>query len=239
LDDATGKFKTIAKRGVTDSTFVVDSKANALIQTYSYQLISYDSICHDSAISDTHETIHLSCSQSTNAPNIVELSWNTYKGVTPEVYNIYIYNAETVVDIVHLANNGNPFFSYSYNNHQTGYTYRIGFDLKNPVYTGRLKSDSGPFSQSLSNMAESELTDNALVPDNFAVKVYPSPTNSRLSIKSDSEITQVEIYNLLGQVVLKTNKTDTPIDVSGLTVGIYEMVIHSHEQVSKARFVKE
>ena len=87
-------------------------------------------------------------------------------------------------------------------------------------------------------MAESELTDNAIVPDNL-VKIYPSPTNSQLSISSDNEITQVEIYNLLGQVVLKTNKTDTPIDVSGLTVGIYEMVIHSHEQVSKARFIKE
>ena len=142
LDDATGKFKTIAKRGIADSTFVVDSKANALIQTYSYQLISYDSICHDSAISTTHETIHLSCSQSTNASNIVELSWNTYKGLIPEVYNIYTYNAGTVVDTIHLANNGNPFFSYSYNKHQTGYTYRIGFDLKNPVYTGTLKSDS-------------------------------------------------------------------------------------------------
>jgi len=66
-----------------------------------------------------------------------------------------------------------------------------------------------------------------------------TPTKNRLSISTNKELTQLEIYNLLGQVVLTTNKIGNQIDVSGLTVGIYEIVIHSNGLVTKVRFMKE
>ena len=158
LDDVTGTFKTIATRGVKDSTLVIDIQANAMIQSYSYRLITYDSLCHDSSISQVHETIHLSCSQSTNTSSEVQLSWNTYKGLTPKVFKVYAINNDIAVDSFTLGNNGNPTFQRTYMNHKPGNSYRIGFDLNSPVYIGTLKTDSIllGYKQILSNVAVSQ-----------------------------------------------------------------------------------
>jgi hypothetical protein len=220
LEDVSGKFKTIATRGIADSSFVVDKKSNVLIQTYSYQLISYDSICHDSAISDTHETIHLSCSQGTNSPSTVELGWNTYMGLKPLKYEIYVYNGDSVIDSFPYANNGNSTFLRSYEKHKAGNTYRIVFDLASPVYTGTLKSDSGPFSQSLSNMAESQLTDTKIDGES-TIQLYPNPASERFSL-SLKESAHIALYSLTGQLLLNEHVFgNEQISLHAIKAGMY------------------
>jgi len=239
LDDASGKFKTIATRGIADSSFVVDKKSNVLIQTYSYQLISYDSICHDSAISDTHETIHLSCSQGTNSPNTVELGWNTYKGLNPLKYEIYVYNADSLVDSFPYANNGNNNFSRSYEKHKAGYTYRIGFDLASPIYTGTLKSDSGPFSQSLSNMAESQLTDTK-IDEESTIQLYPNPASESFSL-SLKESAHISLYSLTGQLLLNEHIFGNErISLHAIKAGMYIAKIETaHTVITKILVVEK
>jgi len=230
LDDATGKYKTIAKHGIADSTFFADNKANGLIQTYSYRLISYDSICYDSAISKVHETIHLSCSQNPTSLNVVELGWNTYKGLTPAVYKVYVNNGGSVVDSFTLANNGNSTFSRSYAKHKQGYTYRIGFDLDNKVYTGTLKSDSGPFSQSLSNLAESELTESEALTES-TISIYPNPANTCFWLTS-KENTTVSLYSMTGQLLLTKNVlVNESISTIAFPAGIYFIKIQTGDSV--------
>jgi len=53
---------------------------------------------------------------------------------------------------------------------------------------------------------------------NFSV--YPTPTENILNIKSKTEISKIEIYSKLGQLILK-NETENNIDISNLTNGLY------------------
>jgi hypothetical protein len=50
--------------------------------------------------------------------------------------------------------------------------------------------------------------------------VYPSPTSGILKINSETTITQIEIYNLLGQLV-KFNTNQNIIDISSVDQGVY------------------
>jgi hypothetical protein len=50
--------------------------------------------------------------------------------------------------------------------------------------------------------------------------VYPSPTTGILTIQSNTTITQIELYNQLGQLVLSNSNKNT-IDISSVSLGIY------------------
>jgi len=50
--------------------------------------------------------------------------------------------------------------------------------------------------------------------------VYPSPTTGMLTIESQTPITEIEIYNQLGQLVLSNSNKNT-IDLSSVNQGIY------------------
>ena len=64
----------------------------------------------------------------------------------------------------------------------------------------------------------SPLSVNENVSINFFV--YPSPTTGVLTIKSNTTIVQIEIYNQLGQLVL-SDSDQTKIDISSVNSGIY------------------
>ena len=50
--------------------------------------------------------------------------------------------------------------------------------------------------------------------------IYPSPTTGALNIESESTITQIEIYNQLGQLVTSNSNQNT-IDISSVNTGLY------------------
>ena len=234
LDDTKGKYVDFAKIKDTDSTYVVDKTANGKIQSYSYRLITYDALCPDSSISDIHETIHLSCSQSTNASSEVQLSWNKYQGIVPDIYKVYaIYKGEAV-DSFTLANNGNAMFQRTYTKHQPGYTYRIGFDLDEKVFTGKLKSDSGPFSQSISNLAESEL--NSAEENTEVITLYPNPASQILNIETEKSA-EVGIWSSSGQLIKEfLIEGSTFVSIQDIPSGIYNIQFKTGNSVVNKTF---
>lgn len=50
--------------------------------------------------------------------------------------------------------------------------------------------------------------------------IFPVPTENILNLKSKKEITKIEIYNKLGQLIIK-NTIENKIDISTLTQGLY------------------
>jgi uncharacterized repeat protein (TIGR01451 family) len=73
-------------------------------------------------------------------------------------------------------------------------------------------------------------------------KIYPNPTNNILNIetKKTIEVTSINIYNTLGQVVLVIpNAQQTKsVDVSSLKTGNYFLKINSDKGSSSVKFVK-
>jgi len=81
-------------------------------------------------------------------------------------------------------------------------------------------------------------------PDN-QWKIFPNPASSSINIEgltNNLEIESIEILNIQGQIIMrKTNKSvpDRIINIESLTSGVYFLKIHSKENSSFFKFVKE
>jgi len=72
---------------------------------------------------------------------------------------------------------------------------------------------------------------NSITDNSIAFKVYPNPANSDLFIETDATlVSHVELVNILGQHMLKTNvdNTRTIIDVSEFVSGVYFVRIYEN-----------
>ena len=62
------------------------------------------------------------------------------------------------------------------------------------------------------------------------IDVSPNPTEGQLSIQSNSQITKVEVWNMMGELIISTAKSD--FDLGNNPSGIYLVQIHSEEGIS-------
>ncbi len=67
--------------------------------------------------------------------------------------------------------------------------------------------------------------------------IYPNPTRSSLTIKTNEKIESITIFNLIGEKI-QIEKTKT-FSVEQLAPGIYILQIETEKEISTVRFVKE
>ncbi|MBK6833507.1 MAG: T9SS type A sorting domain-containing protein [Bacteroidetes bacterium] len=70
-----------------------------------------------------------------------------------------------------------------------------------------------------------------------AFTLFPNPTSNNLTIKSNEVIEKIEVYNVLGTLVL--SETITSFSVAELTKGIYILQIKTAKGTGTTRFIKE
>lgn len=75
----------------------------------------------------------------------------------------------------------------------------------------------------------------------FKFNYYPNPTSNQLNLSADSNISKVEIYNILGQKVQSSvvNATQKQLNVSSLQKGIYLMEVSIDTAKKTFKIVKE
>jgi len=76
--------------------------------------------------------------------------------------------------------------------------------------------------------------------DNASFNYYPNPVTDVLTVSYSNTISEVVVYNLLGQQMLtaKPNATQTQVDLSGLTAGTYMVKVTSDEVTKTVKVVK-
>jgi hypothetical protein len=78
--------------------------------------------------------------------------------------------------------------------------------------------------------------------NNSEISIYPNPVESALNIKSESEIKEIVIFDMLGKVVYRDAKiigTQLQIDVAGLTHGFYLISIIREGNITTKQFIKK
>ena len=105
------------------------------------------------------------------------------------------------------------------------------------------------FVQVWSNSAEQgtfalRLSDNGLGNSSFDSSnftYYPNPVKNTLNLSYNQEISNVDVFNLLGQKVSSTkiNANDAQIDMSNLSKGAYMVRVTSNDQVKTVKVIKE
>jgi uncharacterized repeat protein (TIGR03803 family) len=129
-------------------------------------------------------------------------------------------------------------YSTSYAGGQKGYGTLVNFDPSNNTMTTleHLTVNNGrSFKGSpivLSNTAgiEEQLLNDLL-------KVYPNPTNSKVTL-SGIAVDNVKVYNMQGVLVMESRKNNT-IDLSELANGVYNLKIESNAIQIQRRIVKQ
>jgi hypothetical protein len=68
--------------------------------------------------------------------------------------------------------------------------------------------------------------------------IYPNPANNVLNINANSNISMVEVFNVMGQVVASfdANDVNTQINTSNFANGVYTVRIHTENGVSNQKF---
>ncbi|WP_452230076.1 MULTISPECIES: T9SS type A sorting domain-containing protein [unclassified Lacinutrix] len=71
----------------------------------------------------------------------------------------------------------------------------------------------------------------------FALSVYPNPTDSYLNIEGNEKLLTISIYNLLGKKMIATKCTNK-IDVQGLPSGVYLIRLSDGMRQTTKKFIK-
>ena len=76
--------------------------------------------------------------------------------------------------------------------------------------------------------------------NDFSFKFYPNPVQNKLTISSITEISSIEVFNVLGQTVLRSNPntTNTKLDMSQLNGGAYFVKVVSGNNAKTIRIIK-
>jgi hypothetical protein len=70
------------------------------------------------------------------------------------------------------------------------------------------------------------------------IAVYPNPVNTELNILAE-DVSRVEIYDLLGKMVLSDDCPDSRIDVSSLMQGMYVVKVFTRNGCFTEKFMKK
>jgi len=71
------------------------------------------------------------------------------------------------------------------------------------------------------------------------ISIYPNPAKDDIFIKSDLQISRVEIYSLAGSLLLSKNNIDESVSVATLPTGIYLLKAYTDKGAAVSRIVKE
>jgi len=71
------------------------------------------------------------------------------------------------------------------------------------------------------------------------IKLYPNPTTSILNVSAVSENATYKVYNMLGQTVMNGKLSNSTINVSNISVGVYILELTDKDVTSINRFVKQ
>ena len=88
------------------------------------------------------------------------------------------------------------------------------------------------------------VTSNTLSVSDFTtinVSLFPNPTTQNITIQSDKQITDVAIYNTLGQIVKNTSPqaTNFSVETSNLNTGVYFVSLKTDTASKTIKFIKQ
>jgi Leucine-rich repeat (LRR) protein len=154
-----------------------------------------------------------------------------------ELKDLKVINVSNNPNLATLSvKNGTNASVTSFNATNTPNLSCIIVDNKNANYLNAwAKDNKASFVANLNDCRNKVLSTSEFVSND--VKIYPNPVTNILSVESVRDLDYIEIYNLLGKRLLRTEKTE--VHFSNYTSGIYLLKIISNNQIVTKRVVKE
>ena len=214
----------------------VDSVADPTLYAWSYKISAVDFCGNESPLSEIHKTIHMAMNVGLGGE--INLSWSNYQGFYYDRFYIYRY---TTSGIELLYTLGSDLNSCTDPNPPTGIIkYFVAVEDTSGCDCLGSKLTGGPYSHSLSNLDDYEISTsiNKIVTD--GIKVYPNPTTGKVFIEGEN-INFIEVLNVNGQTIYtqQVNANTANIDLSDRTKGIYFIKIRNNKTVLTYKIILE
>ena len=233
LREGTSGYETIGFIVPPEESFL-DITSDNNTQAYRYKVQTTDICGQQLALSDFHKTILLQSGIATD--NSVNLAWNPYLGYSFSSYNVYrSVNGGSYELLTSLASTNTSYNDTSANVVDNFYEYYISIDVGScgtaPLQSFELKSNREFVNPNLS------IGNNTWL--NKAIILYPNPTTEIINVSTtnDVEVRSVLLYSAKGHKVIEADKTG-PIDVSGLSEGIYYVTIKTNQGLVSKSVIK-
>ena len=240
-ENSSSVFEIIKTVEYQDSTYYIDNSSNTTLMSYQYALSTVDSACgNESYVSPVHSSIHLSCLLQDNAKTVIA-TWNNYEGIAVSTYTLWRAETGKVLQPLAEVNADAGNYTVFTDTMSLGLHsyYQVSFALDKTISPGSLKSDSGPFSQSLSNMAESQLTVSKVVNEEL-IRISPNPSHDFIFVSIDSHKSfRVTIFDLLGHCMKRESGENGSLKIDCLTfnAGVYMVKVETEGKVLTSRLI--
>ena len=189
---------------------------------------SYGSIVNFTTTAETLPISLVSFSAKASESGVA-LKWSTSSEINVKGFEVERRTANSdFVIISNLITPGNK-----------NYTF-LDRNVQNEIYYYRLKTTDNDGSYEYSNVTSVEFN----MSNSVSVKAYPNPTTDKINVVHQAATAgnTISILGLNGvtynSTVVKIGDTQTTLDVSALTPGIYIVVINQNNKRSTIKFVK-
>jgi surface protein len=234
LREGTSGYETIGFIVPPEESFL-DTTSDNNTQAYRYKVQTTDICGQQLTLSDFHKTILLQSGIATD--NSVNLAWTPYLGYTFSSYNVYrSVNGGSYELLTSLASTNTSYNDTSADVENNFYEYYISIDVgscgTSPLQSFELKSNREFVNPNLS------IGNNTWL--NKTIILYPNPTTEIINVSTtnDVEVRSVLLYSAKGHKVIEVDKTG-PIDVSGLSEGIYYVTIKTNQGLVSKSVIKK
>ncbi|MFH2142321.1 MAG: SBBP repeat-containing protein [Bacteroidota bacterium] len=82
------------------------------------------------------------------------------------------------------------------------------------------------------------IEENPISNNELDVIIYPNPTNDKVSILTDLDITKIEIFDCTGKLIFADISKNNSCDISGFSKGIYLIKAYTLEKILTSKFIK-
>lgn len=166
---------------------------------------------------------------TTNGANIT-LTWNASQDTDIVGYNVYKSNSEFGI-YTKLTSNPIVDLNYTDSNFITTDWYLVRAIKLQTTGSGTFLNPSIGISNNVANLFNNEFS-------LATISIYPNPTNDKLTIESDYDLTSYQIVDLRGKVIMSNDFISKTIDINQLKTGVYFIKIVANNKIIIKKFVK-
>ena len=104
----------------------------------------------------------------------------------------------------------------------------------------RCYSDSSfSYSSNITPTCDYIASDNLADINFFQLIAFPNPTTGKFLIKTQEKIEKIKIYNALGEIIIKSDISDSEIDLTKQPAGIYFLSARTKDKIILRKILKE